>query len=310
MKKILFLLFVLIPVMGFSQAKRPAIMVVPSDVWCNENNCMTEFDNQGAIQKVPDYKKALLHKDMYLVINKIGEIMSEKGFPLKDLGMSVKSLETNAALTANINTGDNSKIVETPFEKLLKTAKADIILFVHWSVNAVGPSKSLTFIVQGADAYSTIQVAAASGTSPNSYTEDVPLLLTQSLITHIDPFVAQLQAHFNDIRDNGRTVKLTCLKSESSATNYLSQFNGEELSMIIENIVYENTVEGVFNLNIATENMMEFQMRIPLYAEDGVRAIDTRYWTMTYVQKVLRAKYNIDSKVDMKGLGEVFLTIL
>ena len=46
----------------FAQAKKPTIMVVPSDVWCNKNGYMQEFDNQGTVVKVPDYKKALQEK--------------------------------------------------------------------------------------------------------------------------------------------------------------------------------------------------------------------------------------------------------
>ena len=43
---------------AFSQAKKPTIMILPSDVWCNTNGYMMEFDNQGTKVKVPDYKKA------------------------------------------------------------------------------------------------------------------------------------------------------------------------------------------------------------------------------------------------------------
>lgn len=32
---------------GFSQAKKPKLMVVPSDAWCKEHGFMQTFDNQG-----------------------------------------------------------------------------------------------------------------------------------------------------------------------------------------------------------------------------------------------------------------------
>jgi len=43
---------------GFSQAKKPTLMILPSDNWCTQRYFMTEFDNQGTKVKVPDYKKA------------------------------------------------------------------------------------------------------------------------------------------------------------------------------------------------------------------------------------------------------------
>ena len=44
---------------AFAQAKKPTLMVVPSDVWCNQNGYTTEYDNQGVLVKVPDYQQAL-----------------------------------------------------------------------------------------------------------------------------------------------------------------------------------------------------------------------------------------------------------
>ncbi|MEG1574437.1 MAG: DUF6175 family protein, partial [Bacteroidales bacterium] len=49
----------------FGQAKKPTLMVVPSDVWCQTNKFVTVLDNQGTQVIVPDYKKAL-QSDMNL----------------------------------------------------------------------------------------------------------------------------------------------------------------------------------------------------------------------------------------------------
>ncbi|MCB0383400.1 MAG: hypothetical protein KDD05_08920, partial [Psychroserpens sp.] len=48
----------LICLSSFGQAKKPTLMVVPSDVWCNQNGYMIEFDNQGSTIRIPDYKRA------------------------------------------------------------------------------------------------------------------------------------------------------------------------------------------------------------------------------------------------------------
>ena len=42
----------------FAQAKKPTLMILPSDNWCEQRYFMTEFDNQGTKQKVPNYKQA------------------------------------------------------------------------------------------------------------------------------------------------------------------------------------------------------------------------------------------------------------
>ena len=57
-KKIVTLIAILCVSLVSGQAKKPTIMVIPSDVWCNTNKYMTTFDNQGTATKIPDYKKA------------------------------------------------------------------------------------------------------------------------------------------------------------------------------------------------------------------------------------------------------------
>ena len=91
MKKYIFLMAALImPLLMEGQAKKPTIMVVPADVWCSENGYMTTYDNQGDEVSVPDYEKAM-QNDMDLVnaITKIGELMAERGLPLKDLASTL-----------------------------------------------------------------------------------------------------------------------------------------------------------------------------------------------------------------------------
>ena len=65
--------------------KKTNIMIVPSDVWCNQNNFMQTFDNQGS-EVSSDYKKALQSDPTLLqVISQMNGMMAEKGFPLKNL---------------------------------------------------------------------------------------------------------------------------------------------------------------------------------------------------------------------------------
>ena len=70
----------------FGQAKKPTLMILPSDNWCEQRYFMTEFDNQGTKQKVPNYKQAFQEDtEIGQVISKIGSLMIDRGFPLKDV---------------------------------------------------------------------------------------------------------------------------------------------------------------------------------------------------------------------------------
>lgn len=311
MKKIvLSILFIAcFSLVAFSQAKKPTIMVVPSDNWCIKNNYTMEFDNQGTKMKVPDYRKSLQESsDLLLVISKINELMADRGFPLKNLESSMKSLQNQSAEDAMLTSKSGADANESPIDKLKKVAKADIIMQLTWTVNQTGPKKSITFNLQGIDAYTDKQIAGASGTGQPSFSAELPVLLEEAVLAHLDNFNAQLQKHFDDLFANGREVSLRILTFSSFDGDLESEYEGEELNAIIEKWVSDNTVKGRFSTTDATENMMLFeQVRIPLYDANN-RAVDTRGWARD-LQKMLKDKYNITAKLMTKGLGQAQIVI-
>ena len=148
-------------VMG--QAKKPTLMVVPSDAWCKEHKYEQAFDNQGTKEMIPDYKAAVsTDKQLNAVIAKINNLMADRGFPLKDMQQIIKSI-SNLSAEDRLITSKNSgaAITETPLDRLRRTAKADIILEIDWTVNTVGPKSSITYNLRALDAYSNKQVAGA-----------------------------------------------------------------------------------------------------------------------------------------------------
>lgn len=68
-------------------------MILPSDHWCSVRYFTNTIDNQGKIITVNDYESAF-REDMELsnVVSKIGEIMAENGYPVKDYMQEYKSL--------------------------------------------------------------------------------------------------------------------------------------------------------------------------------------------------------------------------
>lgn len=293
----------------FGQAKKPTIMVVPSDAWCNKGGYMMTFDNQGSVQKFPDYKMAFQENtDLLLVISKINELMVERDFPLKNLESALRTIANESAEDAMLTSKSGADATETPIDKLRKTAKADIWIYLTWTVNTVGPKKSITFNLQGIDAYTDKQVAGASGTGPQSFSTELPVLLEEAVLSHLDNFNAQLQKHFDDLFANGREITLRIKVFSSFDGDLEKEIDGDELGQHIEKWVGENTVEHRFSTTDATESMMLFeQVRIPLYNASG-SAMDARAWGQE-LRKFLKSKYNIESKVMTKGLGGVTVVI-
>lgn len=296
----------------FGQAKKPTLMVVPANTWCNENGYMTTFDDQGVKTDIPDYERAVnSSSDLMNVIIKVQELMTERGFPVKDLGQSIKSLKQSAAedmMTSSSTSG--SSLAESPLDKLLSRAKADIIMEVAWKINSTGPKNSVTYSLRGLDAYSNKQVAAASGTGAPSFSSEVPVLVEEAVIEKMDGFLNQLQDHFIDMAENGREIAIDIrVFDNGSGLSFEEEYGGEELTDIIDDWMAQNTVNGRYNLSDATETMLRFeQVRIPLYRPNG-SAMDARQF-VTQLRKFLQGQpYNLTSKILTKGLGRANLVI-
>ena len=294
----------------FSQAKKPTIMVVPSDVWCTDNGYMMEFDNQGTIVKIPNYKKAFQENpDLLLVISSINGLMAERGFPLKNMESAIKTLESNSAEDAMMASKESGMgASESPIDQLKKVAKADIIMQLTWYINQTGPKKSINFILQGLDSYTDKEVATATGTGAPSFTAALPVLLKEAVLSHIDNFNASLMTHFEDLFANGREVTIRIKKWDDWDEDLETEYGDDEIELgeIIEDWLADNTVEGRYNTTDATENMMLFeQVRIPMYYEKNgkQRPLDTRGFAKQLSKFLKKEPYLIVNKVTTKGLG-------
>ena len=255
----------------------PTLMVIPADSWCAANGYMKSEDGR----QTPDYEKAWQsNQDLFNVVTKIGELMTDRGFPLKDMSQSLKNIAQ---------------------------VRADILMEVGWKVNKTGPKQSVTYTLRGIDAYTQKQVAAGSGTGQPSLSAELPILIEEAVLERMDNFADQLQAHFDDLLKNGREVSVT-IKAENGTT-FSQEYEGEELTDIIEEWMSQNTVDNHFSLSNADDTTMDFeQVRIALYADNGT-ALDARQF-INGLRKMLSAvPYKIPSKIEAKGLGKATLIL-
>lgn len=300
---------------ALGQAKKPIIMVVPSDQYCISRGYKMEFNNQGMKQVLPDYKTALqTDPDLRLVITKMGQIMADRGFPLKDLEQELKNLEQERAESSMLTSSSSgSEMAESPIDALKRVAKADIIMDLDFEVKRQGPQKYIVFNLKGLDAYTAKQVSGVAGAGKPSTAASPELLLEEAVLSHMDNFNAGLMRHFEDMFAKGREVKVQIKVWANWGENLESEMgsDGKELSQIIEDWFADNCVEGRFNLSDATENFMKFeQVRIPMMRTDEKgrqRAVDTRSF-VSDLRKYLQG-IGVPSKLYLRGLGEAWLIL-
>ena len=315
MKKLLLIAasLVLVAATAFGQAKKPSLMVIPSNPWCTQNGYMNEIDVQGQTIFSPDYARALSNDaDLTLVISKIGGLMADRGFQLKQLKAASDAINRRAMENAAIQSKSGAEVQTNAYMEIRNQARADIILELTWKVNEMGPKRSITYILDAIDAYTSKQVASASGTGAPSFTAEVPVLLEEAVNSHMDEFCDRLQNHFDDLLENGRemTLNINVFDGNDLGIDLETEFDGKELREIIEDWVYENTVSHRYNLADDSELYMKFEeVRMPIYDEKG-RPLAANAFARGLVKHLQGAPYLIErSKLMNKGLGEAQVII-
>ncbi len=294
------------------QAKKPTIMVVPSDAWCNTNGYVQTFDDMGITTTVSDYSTALANDmQLKLVIAKINELMADRGFPLKDLEATMANIKRmEAEEMAIVSKTSGSQISESLLDKLRRVAKADIIIEIGWTIAHQGPRATLSYIMRGLDSYSNKQVAGSSGASSPSLSAEPVLLLEEAVLSRIDEFNNRLQSHFDDMFTNGREVALDLRVFDSgSDIDFESEYDGYELCELIDEWMDANTVMGRYSKLDASETRISYeQVRIPLFKESGA-AMDTESWARQLRSYLRKAPFELPVKVIPNGLGRCTLII-
>ena len=309
MKSNFIALLLLCSIITFAQtAKKPTIMVIPSDHWCTSRYFTKTMDNQGKKVTINDYEAAFREDaELYNVAAKIGEIMAADGYPVKDYMQEYKSLMDEQTEEEVTMSSMGSMIEETPLDMLRRRVKYDIELRVDWTVNKEANGKSISVNIAAIDTYSNKQVAAANGTSEAAYMI-VVRLIENALLEQMSNFALQLNKHFEDLQTNGREISLQ-IRCWDSGMITLEDENedGDELIDVIAEWIEDNTVKGAYNLASNTETRAKFeQVRIPMFNEKG-RAMDARMFA-NQLRKYLREQ-SIECKVMNKGLGEAVLVL-
>jgi hypothetical protein len=295
----------------FSQAvNKPSIMIFPDDVWMNSNGFLKEVDNQGVKTMVPDYTKALLNEELGQVITKIEKMMLDRGYPLENLSQTLKSIQ-DAEATKSLETSEEGNSVQISLkDKLLNSARPDLILYVNWKVNPIGPKKSVYFSMKAMDAGTNKLAGAADGTGNELIGATLGGMLETAVLSHIDNFNAQLMTYFDEMVAKGREINVEIQVFDNSPKKINSEINedGDELSDDIQKWMKANTVNGAFTIQTKTSTLMKMtSVRIPLRSEDGSAFSADDFGTK--LRKYMRKTYQLPCSSYPVGTGKTVLVI-
>lgn len=300
------LLFVSLSTMA---QKKPTIMILPSDHWCEMRYFMTTYDNQGTKVKTPNYQQAFMEDtEIGPVVSKIGQVLTNMGYSLKDAEQEIKSINTKTAEdNVTMSKSSGASLVESPLDMLKRRIKCDILIQISWDLSRSAGRNATTFTLEAFDSYTNKRIATSTGNIQGQ--GSIPDLLFTAVQKNVKPFDKQMDSWFADQKKNGREINLTIRCWDSWDNDLETEYNGEELTDCIQSWLQKNCVNGVFNLSDGTESFAQFeQVRIPLEDEKG-KAVDARAFATLLRKYLAKPPFNITAKVMQRGLGEAILVL-
>lgn len=266
-------LFMSVNIFAQNSAKKPRLVVVPSDNLMQKLGCLQETDDMGASARIPDYSKALLNDDLRAAISKIGEIFQTTyNYPLTDLNQQLNKIK-----------GKGAGVIPV-----------DVRIELNYNIKSSGPRKILYFELMGFDQYGSKQIAAASGESAPAIGGTVTNLLQEAVLAKADKFVADIQTFFDNASNKGRESMLT-IKSDSECEADLSK----GILKWTEEWLEQNCVRGAYSTDNVEPEVIEIsQSMMPLFDANGNALDAAKFYTP--LQKFL------DQKVASKNYQAIF----
>ena len=147
--------------MDAAEAKKPKIMVFPSDDWCMRKGYMLD-------EKTPDYEKALQDVDMDGAVAVMGDVMAEMGYQMFSLKQELKQLHTEDAYSMAVTSKGDGMVTESDRDILTRNVGADFIVELALDNKPFGARRSIEFKAQTIDAASRKILHGDIGTSSAS----------------------------------------------------------------------------------------------------------------------------------------------
>lgn len=201
---------------------------------------------------------------MRISITKVKEAFDNRGVNTIDFRAKLKQINNNELLES-----DQKADIK---DDLIRMSGADIYIEVEPNPNYSDEGNSVTIIMSAYDAFSGESLANKVSTSPKFYTTSFEKLVEKAVDDKIEDFLNTLNAKFQDIRANGRTIVLTIGVGNDQTFDMDTEINkdGLLLSDAIEDFVADNAFNGKYHLQGISTNKIIFDLvKVPIFGDDA-----------------------------------------
>lgn len=295
-------------------AKKPKIMVFPSDDWCIRKGFVVDGT-------VPDYEKALQDPDMDGAVAVMGDVMAEQGYEMFSLKQELKQIHTEDAYSMAVQSKADGSVMESERDLITRNVGADFIVELSLDNKPFGARRAVEFKAQTIDAASKKILHGDIGTSSAS-SAPTPILVKEAVGGFIENFCHKIDLAFTNIEENGREGSLTFKIADDCPLNFESEVSvdGEsgELAEYITYWIEEHAVNGNSSLNQKSRETLRYdQVRFPLEAQVaaggfGSKKGKTKAQTMeTFITPIAKdlERFNISVTTVPIGQGAAYIVL-
>lgn len=297
-----------------ADAKKPKIMVFPSDDWCARKGYVLAGN-------VPDYERALQDPDMDGAVAVMGDIMAELSYEMFSLKQELKQLHTESAYGMAVTSKGDGMVQESERDLITRNVGADFIVELSLDNKAFGARRAIEFKAQTIDAASRKILHGDIGTSSAS-SAPLPILVKEAVGGFIDNFCQKIDLAFTNIERNGREGSIVFKIADDCPLTFEDEVSvdGEsgELAEYISYWLEERAVDGNCSLNQKSRETLRFdQVRFPLFAAVaaggfGSKKGKVKSQTMeSFVAPISRdlARFNVSVTTVPIGQGSVYIVL-
>lgn len=314
MKRLFILCAAMLVVVSSSVAQRamtpPHVMVVPDLIYCKSHGFTQQFNNNGLIETIPDYERALSEDpSLHAVLTQIAQLITDRNsdIVIVDIIEAINNAKADAAMAA-ANAGDESESVD---EAIIRNSEADILVKLQFDLVKNGPEYRVSYVLNGTDAYTNRNFAPVSGMGKPSTSANPVVLLREAAGENMDAFLTKMLSYYQGMVKKGRMVAFEIKTTSTTSVNMNSKVGQYTLREQIDDFLYDNSVDGNGLERVQGGNtFLRYQgVYIPLTAT--IRGRQRKQGAKDIAQKLVNylESNGINAEYKIRGLGKVNIYI-
>lgn len=290
----------------------PHVMVVPDLIYCKSHGFTQQFNNNGLTETIPDYERALSEDPtLHAVLTQIGQMIMERdkehGIVIVDIIEAINNAKADAAMAA-ANAGDESESVD---EAIIRNSEADILVKVQFDIVKNGPEYRISYVLNGADAYTNRVFAPVSGLGAPSTSANPVVMLRESASENMDRFLSQMLQYYMSMLTKGRMVAFEIKTTSTASVNMNSKVGQYTLREQIDDFLYDNSVDGNGLERVQSGNTFQRYQGVYIPISATIRGRQRKQGAKDVAQKLVNylESNGINAEYKIRGLGKVNIYI-